>query len=175
MKAISEFDLFYKQQALFKNALLEYDPEIWFPKLRGNFKEDVPGNWFICFVPNAWGKWKVNYGVHFGFLYSRANSNHPAQIRLATGVENPLKEQFKEAFKEEVISRIKIRKIEHSGFTLTAQKRKKLLEVDPVLFNSESWQKILHKYIALQPIVEIIGIVSMEYKGKGAFDSLIQF
>jgi hypothetical protein len=175
MRAMSEFALFCKQQTLFKNALLEYDPTIWFPKLRGKFEEDVPSNWFICFVPTAWGYWKINYGVHFGFLYARANSKHPAQIRLAIGVENPMKEQFKEAFKEEVISRINTRKIEYSGFTLTAQKRKKLLEMDPVSFDSESWHKILQKYIVLHPIIDIIGVVSREYSRKGAFDPLIQF
>ena len=175
MRFMSEFALFCEQQELFKNALLEFDSTIWFPKLRGNFEEDVPSNWFICFVPSAWGHWKVNYGVHFGFLYARANSKRPAQIRLAIGVENPMKEQFKESFKEEVISRIKTRKIEQSSYTLTAQKRKKLLEVDPVLFNSESWQNVLHKYISMQQVVEIIGKVSVEYQGKGAFDSTIEF
>lgn len=172
---MSEFTQFCNQQLLFRDALIKFDHTIWFPSLRGKFEEDVPGNWFICFVPDAWGRWKVNYGVHFGFLYSRPNSRHGAQIRLAIGVESPLKEQYKEAFKEEVISKAKTKDLNFSGFSMSAQKRKKLLEVDPVPLNSESWQNIMNKYIALKPIVEIIGIVSKEYYEKGAFDSLIQF
>jgi hypothetical protein len=86
-----------------------------------------------------------------------------------------MKEQFKESFKEEIISRIKTGKIEQSGYTLTAQKRKKLLEMDPVLFNSESCRNVLNKYISLQQVVEIIGKVSVEYQGNGAFDSTIEF
>jgi hypothetical protein len=68
-KMISKFDLFMDQQQRFHAALEEFDSTIWFPPPRGNFKKDNPGNWFICFVPASWGKWKgAIYGVHFGFL-----------------------------------------------------------------------------------------------------------
>lgn len=169
------FALFLDQQARFINALRAYDPTVWYPPLRGKFEEDVPGNWFICFVPAAWGRWKANYGVHFDLIYARTNTKLPERFRLAIGVESPLKEQHRQTFKEEVISRINAKKINHSDFTLTAMKRKKLLEAAPIPFGSESWRMVLDKYIALHPIVEVIGEVSREYSDRGAFDSLIQF
>lgn len=69
---MSEFDLLKDQQRRFKQALIDCDPHIWFPTLRGNLEADNPGNWFICFVPGSWGKWKeAVYGVHFDFIYAR--------------------------------------------------------------------------------------------------------
>jgi hypothetical protein len=169
------FTLFLDQQDRFINALREYDPTIWYPPLRGNFEEYVPGNWFICFVPADWGRWKANYGVHFDLIYARINTKLPERFRLAIGVESPLKEQHRQDFKEDVISRINARKINHSGFTLIAKKRKKLLEADPITFCSESWRIALDKYISLHSIVDVIGEVCREYSDHGAFDSLIQF
>jgi len=173
---MTDFALFLDQQDRFIKALSEYDTTIWYPRLRGNFKEDQPSNWFICFVPKVWGYWKeANYGVHFDLICARAKNNLPVRFRLTIGVESPLKNQFIQAFKEEVISRITARNIDLSGFTLLAKKNKKLLEVNPIQFGTESWRIALDKYIALQPIVEIIGKVSREYSDKGAFDTLIQF
>lgn len=169
------FALFLDQQARFINALHAYEPTIWFPPLRGNFAEDVPGNWFICFVPAVWGRWKTNYGVHFDLIYARPKNKLPGRFRLAIGVESPLNEHHRQAFKEEVISRVKTKAINYSGFTLTAQKRKKLLEADPIPFDSDSWRIVLERYVALHPVVDIIGEVIREYSDRGAFDSLIEF
>lgn len=171
----SDFSLFLDQQAHFIEALREHDPSVWFPTLRGNFEADVPGNWFICFVPAAWGYWKGNYGIHFGFLYGREKSLLSKRIRLAIGVESPLKEQYKQDFKEEVIYRVNAKEINLEGFTLIARNRKKLLEADPIPFNSGSWRIALDKYISLHPIVDIIGEVSREFCDRGAFDTIIQF
>jgi hypothetical protein len=171
----TDFSLFLDQQKRFAEALHEYDPSIWFPLLRGGFKEDQPGNWFICFVPSVWGRWKTNYGVHFDFIYARPSSKLPERFRLAIGVESPLDKQHRQTFKEEVISRINARSISHSGFVLVAQDRKKLLEVDPIPFGPESWRIALDRYIALRPVVHVIGEVSKEYLDSGAFDCPIEF
>ena len=77
------FALFKDQQARLSIALRDCDPTLWFPPLRGNFEPDVPGNWFICFVPGAWGRWRSrNYGVHFDFAYARAR-RETFGVRLA--------------------------------------------------------------------------------------------
>jgi hypothetical protein len=172
---MTDFALFLDQKDRFIKALSGYDTKVWYPPLRGKYEEDVPGNWFTCFVPEAWGHWKANYGVHFDLIYARAKNKLPVRFRLAIGVESPLKEQYRQAFKEEVISRIIAKKINYSGFSLTAMNRKKLLEADPIPFGTESWRIVLDKYIVLHPIVAIIGEVSKEYSEQGAFDSPIQF
>lgn len=172
----SDFDLFLDQSNRFIKALSEYDTTIWYPRLRGKFEEDVPGNWFICFVPKVWGHWKsANYGVHFDLICARAKNKLPVRFRLVVGVESPLKEQYRQVFKEEIISRITARKLNLSGFTLEAKERKKLIEVDPIPFGPESWRIALDKYIGLHPIIEIIGEVSREYSDKEAFDIPIQY
>jgi hypothetical protein len=172
---MSTFALFLDQQKQFINALRAHDPNTWFPPLRGKFEKDVPSNWFICFVPAVWGCWKGNYGVHFDLIYARSSTRLPERFRLAIGVENPLNEQHRQAFKEEVISRVNAKVIMHSGFILKAQKGKKLLETDPIPFNSESWQIALNKYFTLDSVVNVIGEVIREYSDRGAFDCAIQF
>jgi hypothetical protein len=174
---MSNFDLFQDQIKRFIKALRDYDNKIWYPTHRGKYEENVPKNWFTCFVPNAWGHWKGSYGVHFSLTYARAKtkSNLPERFRLTIGVESPLKEEYKQAFKEEVISRISAKKINQSGITLIAMERKKLLETDPIPFNSESWRIALDKYIALRSIVDIIGEVIRKYSDKWESDDQIGF
>ena len=174
--SMSKFDLFKDQQARFKIALKEYDPNVWFPPLRGNFKMDNPGNWFICFVPTSWGRWKgATYGIHFGFMYARPRGDLPERFRLVIGVEAPLKESQRQAFKEEVISRVRAKGIPLSGFNLQAKARTKLLESDIIPFDNQTWQITLKRYIELQPLVKIISkVIKMNYE-KGAFDLSINF
>jgi hypothetical protein len=170
------FTLFLDQQDRFINALRAYDPTVWFPPLRGKFSEDVIGkNWFICFVPAVWGRWKTNYGVHFDLIYARPGTELPQRFRLAIGVESPLNEHQRQAFKEDVISRVNAKEINRVGFTLTAQNKKKLLEADPIPLGSEAWRMVLDKYIALHPVVDVIGEVVKEYSDRGAFDCAIEF
>jgi len=170
---MSRFDLFKDQQERFKDALLDYDPHIWFPPLRGDFEEDDPRNWFVAFVPPSWGRWKgAVYCVHFDFKYGRPPRFSPEQIRLVVGVETVRRASECQAFKEDVIARAKARRITTPGFFLQARHRKKLLETnptDPILFNEQSWKASLQRYIALQPLVEVIATVAREYYERGAF------
>lgn len=173
---IDRFDLFIDQQECFRKALSDYDPHIWYPPLRGGFKEDNPSNWFICFVPAAWGHWEgAIYGVHFGFMYARSRGHLPERFRLAVGVENPMQHSQRQAFKEEVISRVTARGIPFPGFVLQAKVQTKLLEADPIPFGNQSWHISLKRYIALQPLVEVVGIVVREYYDRGAFDAPMNF
>jgi len=172
----SALALFHDQTKQFIEKLKERESDIWLPSLRGNFKEDKPSNWFICFVPTVWGRCETNYGVHFDLIYTRAKDEHQEDyFRLTIGVENPLKEQYKQSFKKEVISKIETKAISCSGFTLSDQNRKKLLEVAPIPISSESWRIILDKYIFLRPVVNIIGEVIREYSDQGKFDCVIKF
>lgn len=171
----SGFDLFKDQQARFCKALKNYDPNIWFPPIRGNFKKDNPSNWFICFVPTSWGKWKgASYAVHLGYLYARPTRELPERFRLAIGVEAPMRESMRQEFKEDVISRASVKGIVIPG-RLQAKTRTKLFEADPVPFNDQSWQISLQRYIALKPLVELIALVVREYNDNGAFDEPIEF
>jgi len=171
----ADFALFLDQIDRFIEALKEYDNKVWYPRPRGKFEENNNNNWFICFVPEVWGHWKANYGVHFTLKYALTKNNLTACFKLTIGVEKPLREQFKQAFKEEVISRFIAKKINLSGFALEAKNRKKLLELNPITFGPDSWRIALDRYIDLQPIVKIIGEVSREYSDKGAFDTQMKF
>lgn len=170
---VKRFDLFLDQQKRFKEALSNYSPGVWFPPLRGHFEEDNPGNWFIAFVPPSWGRWKeAIYGVHFDFMYARPRRSMPERIRLAVGVETPLRVSQRQAFKMDVISRIRAEGIVPHDFSLQAQARKKLIDTDPdtfIRFDGQSWQVALQHYIALQPSVRVIARVAREYYDSGAF------
>ena len=166
------FGLFNDQKDRFIKALIEYDLSIWFPNLRGQIKENDYNNWFIAFVPGAWGQWKgAVYGVHFDMIYSRVKD----KFRLCVGVENPMKYSFRQSFKENVISRIMKAGIIQSGFVLKAKDRVKLVEVDPIPFSPQSWQIIMERYIGLQSVITVIGEVVKEYYNHGAFDIYMDF
>ncbi|MBN1362815.1 MAG: HNH endonuclease [Sedimentisphaerales bacterium] len=169
---VNKFDLWNDQQMRFKKALLEHDPHIWFPRLRGNMKEDDPTNWFIAFVPPSWGRWEeAVYGVHFDFTYGRPR-RLPERIRLVIGVETIIQPSACQAFKEEVISRVNAAAISVPGFVLQAQPRKKLLETDPanpIPFNNQSWRIALDRYTTLQPLIEVIAAVARQYHERDAF------
>lgn len=170
-----KFALFEDQQNRFKEALLIHDPKIWFPPLRGKFEDYNPGNWFICFVPSSWGRWKGNYGVHFAFMYGRERGSLPERIRLPIGVETPMKKSFQQEFKESVLSRVRAAGTAQSGFVLQAKVMTKLLECNPIPFNGQSWKGAFEQYIALQPVVDIIARVLKEYQNRGAFEVPMDF
>lgn len=171
----TKFAMFREQQKLFEIALENHDLNIWFPSLRGNFTEDNPSNWFICFVPSSWGRWQGNYGVHFGFIYARERGSLPERIRLPIGVETPMKKLFQQEFKDSVLSQVKAAGIAHTGFVLQAKVRTKLLECDPIPFSGQSWKIAFERYIALQPVVDTIAMVLKEYRNRGAFEVPIDF
>jgi hypothetical protein len=174
---ISSFDLFKDQQKRFIEALIDYDPKIWFPPLRGGHKENQPGNWFICFVPPSWGRWRGKiYGVHFAFIYGQ----RPERMRLVVGVEEPMKKERRKPFKEEVISMVRAKGISFPGFVLRANERGKLLNDEKkgghhTPFNEQSWQIALKQYIGLQPLVEVIATAVRDYYDNGAFDVAMEF
>jgi hypothetical protein len=166
------FAFFIDQQEQFKKALVKRDPNVWFPPLRGSWKEDDPSNWFLPFVPGTWGQWNgAVYGVHFDMIYAKAKDH----FRLCVGVENPMKYSYRQSFKENVISRINKAGIAQSGFSLIAKDRAKLLEADPIPFIPQSWQIIMERYISLQSVVAVIGDVAKEYYDHAAFDVYMDF
>jgi hypothetical protein len=172
--SMSGFDLFKVQQKLLCEELKKSD--VWFPPLRGEPKKDNSGNWFFCFVPESWGRWKgASYGVHFDFIYARGNDDQPERFRLVIGVEAPLNEQHRQSFKEEVISRTNAKGIKQFGFTLKAENRKKLLEAEPIPCGPDSWRIALEKYFALHPVVDVVAQVIREYSDRGAFNPPIEF
>jgi hypothetical protein len=170
------FKLFIEQQALLSKALLEVDPHTWFQLLRGNFKEAHRGNWFICFVPSSWGRWRGGtYGVHFDFVYARARQGLPQRFRLAVGVESPLRRERWQKFKEDVIDRARARGIDQTGFVLRAKERTKLLEADPIPFDGQAWRATMERYAALEPVIAIIADLINEYYRAGAFAVDMEF
>lgn len=160
------------QQQRFCQALRDYDPTIWFPRLRGSIRPDNPNNWFICFLPDSWGRWKeALFGVHFGFKFSRVRPG----FRLHVGVENPLSGKYRLAFKEQVISEVRAAGITESGFFLQCGERKKLLEADPIIpLSEESWLVELERYKSLEPVNNVIARVVRVFAEQGAFEIPIE-
>lgn len=170
------FLLFKEQVTLFRKALDDLDQGIWFPRLRGNMTPDNPGNWFIAFVPSAWGHWNdAVYGVHFDFMYAPQRGTKAERIRLAIGVELPMKQPFRRPFKEGVAATVASLGIAPSAFTLSTMDRTKMLEVDPIPFNADSWRVAMDRYDSLQPIIAVVAEVVREYDFRGAFSIPIQF
>jgi hypothetical protein len=91
---------------------------------------------------------------------------------LVIGAETFVRASECQAFKEDVISKVDARGIVFSGFFLQARPWKKLMETDPndpILFNNESWRIALERYKALQPLVEVIAVVTRQYYDRDAF------
>lgn len=172
---MGNFSLFIEQKNRLMEALKMADHKVWFPVLRGNYQNENPGNWFICFIPSEWGYWKNNYGIHFSFAYGRARKELPERFKLNIGVEKPMQEEYRQSFKEDIIVRANALGISRRDYLLQARPRTKLLEVDPIPFNQNGWQIAMQRYEALQPIVEIIGTTIREYYEKGAFEGSVQF
>lgn len=172
---MDNFSLFIEQKTRLVEALKLIDHKVWFPVLRGNYQKANPGNWFICFIPQEWGYWKNNYGIHFSFTYGRAHKGLPEGFKLNIGVEKPLQEEYHQSFKEEVIVQMNHLHVGRRDYLLQARPRTKLLEADPIPFNQNGWQIAMQRYEALQPIIEIIGTTIREYYGKGAFEGSVQF
>lgn len=91
------------------------------------------------------------------------------------GVETPLQHEYRQAFKERVISKARAKRIGYKEFVLQAKNRKKLLESTPIPFNDQSWQISIQRYIELQPLVDVISLVVREYYDKGAYDVHMNF
>lgn len=174
---VESFTRFSDQKEHFIEAIKECDPDLWFPSDRGSLQLEKPGNWFVSFVPNSWGHWKGKmYGVHFAFIYARSRKGLPEGMRLAVGVEKPMRESERQLFKESVIARIEEKGLLlTNGITIQATPQKKLLDSGLLPFADDPWRVAIERYVRLRPVVAIIAEKMKEFHDRGAFDTLLTF
>jgi len=161
------FEEYKRQKNELIMALKDHDPSIEFkfekdPKDTDAFRR----NPFFMFYPGCW-KASSNQlsGVHFGF-YVRGE-----YARLSVGVESPIRDAFKDRFKDEIAKELKQRQLDLSEFDIWPNagqtgKKVKLLEV-VFQFDSEAWQKAIHYYKKLDGFISIVAEKINEFKKSG--------
>lgn len=174
--------LFKKQKNLFIEKLLDYNPDIeitmnWNELSETNIKKRT--NWFVCFIPKQWGKPKNGFGIHFGFIHQRDRNSTNEFIRLTVGVEKPLDPEFNEKFKSEIREEILNAKINISNIAIypNAGYRKggKLVEIERVPLNEDSYKILFNNYKNLNEVIAIISSKIKEYYSKDRFMGKLEF
>lgn len=171
---LGSYELFKMQKNLFINAVKGYDPSIitkmdW-KDLSKNYIR-TKQNWFVMFYPSSWiiSQSQVS-GVHFGFCYYSDKKTQDEKVRLSVGVEKPMPDEYKAAFKDEVVEEIHRRKINLTEFDLWPNAglsgKVKLLEVK-VQLNNQSWEKAFEYYRKLEPFISIVSEKIQDFKNKG--------
>ena len=178
---IKAYELFKEQKNCFVEELLKVDKGV---TLRLNWTElnqhniSTHSNWFICFVPNCWGMFKKNFGIHFGFASYRDKRTGLEYVRFPIGVENPLKAEFRDEFKRDVVDLLKRRHINVPDCAIWPDVGfggAKLLEPALVELDKDSWQKVLNKYLAMGEFVQVVAEVIKEYYNRGCFSAHMDF
>ena len=176
---MKSYQLFKDQKNRFVEALLKADTNV---TLQLNWKDvdlTKPGNWFIEFIPNRWGVFKQGgFGIHFSFKYYRDRTTKTEYVRLPVGVERPLKPEFVDKFKDDVIESLKGRKVTLPECELWPNVSigggRKLLDTRVVL-DDNSWEKALDRYSMLDEFVDVVADVIKHYYNRGCFTVDLDF
>ena len=108
--SVKTFKQYQKQTGLFMEALGKIEPPVRITVDGRNVRPDNPGNWFSGFSPISWGRkigsglgsgYGAGTGVGYGFIYARDIHGNDF-MRVAIGLENPLKWEFRDEFRKEV-------------------------------------------------------------------------
>jgi hypothetical protein len=161
------FERYKKQKNELIKALKDHDPSIEFkyekdPKDVDAFRR----NPFFFFYP---GSWKASpsqlSGVHFGFIV------RGEYARLSVGVESPIRDAYKDRFKDEVVEELKRQKAKPAEFDIwpnagQSSKKVKLLEV-VFPFDNEAWERAIRYYKKLDAFISIVSENIREFKKNG--------
>jgi hypothetical protein len=176
------YELFKEQKNRFVEELLRVDKDM---TLRVNWVElsddniNKHTNWFIGFVPKKWGVFKAGwFGIHFGFASHRDRKTGLQSVRFNVGVEKPLKAEFRDEFKKDVVNSLKRRNINLPGCAIWPDvgfRGAKLIETELVELESDSWQKVLNRYQSMGEFVQVVEDVIKEYYNRGCFSAHLDF
>lgn len=173
---IKSYELFKEQKNRFLEEMQRIDGDV---TIKLNWKElnenniTTHTNWFVVFIPNKWGIFKRGgFGIHFGFIYCRDKKTNIEYIRLPVGVEKPLKNEYHKQFKLDVV-----KTLNHKGIKMPECRiwpdvgfgRAKLIEPEPIVLGSNSWEKVLNKYIVLGEFVDVVANTIRQYYDKKCF------
>jgi hypothetical protein len=176
------YELFKEQKNRFVAELLQADKDV---KVRVNWKElsddniNKHTNWFIGFAPNKWGTFKTGwFGIHFGFASHRDRKTGLHSVRFNVGVEKPLKTEFHEKFKRDVVTLLKDRNISLPGCFIWPDvgfRRSKLIEAKLIELDEDSWKKALNTYLSMGDFIQVVTGVIKEYYNRGCFSVHLNF
>ncbi|OGP74363.1 MAG: hypothetical protein A2W09_09280 [Deltaproteobacteria bacterium RBG_16_50_11] len=187
------FRQFQKQTTLFLAGLEKIEPPVRITVDGRNVRPDNPGNWFSGFSPVSWGSkigtgsgtgYGGGVGVGYGFTYTK-NSRREHFMRLAVGIENPFRKDYRDNFRKEASVAIATQKIplpsgcqiwpdtkfDDFGFRGTS-----LLECQPMALGEDTWSEAIKNYSILNKgFDQLIGQLIRKYSGLGAFQVDLDF
>jgi hypothetical protein len=176
------YELFKEQKNRFAEELLRVDKDVTLRLNWGELSQDnirAHTNWFIGFVPNSWGMFKSNwFGIHFGFISYRDRKTGLEYVRFPVGVEKPLKSEFRDEFKKDVVDSLKRKNVNLPDCAIWPDVGfggAKLIEPALVELDSDSWQKVLNRYLTMSEFVHVVADTIREYYNRGCFSSQLNF
>lgn len=176
------YELFKEQKNRFVEELLRVDNGV---KVCTNWRElsehniNTHKNWFIGFVPKSWGVFKAGwFGIHFGFAYHRDRKTGIEYVRFPVGVEKPLKPEFHDEFKRDVVESLKEQNFNLPGCAIWPDvgfRGRKLIEPALVELGTDTWEKMLNQYLTLGEFVQVVADVIKEYHSRDCFTAPLNF
>jgi hypothetical protein len=175
----SSYRRFKDQKNRFVDALLRAYPHTRLLLNWNDVSLEKTGNWFIMFAPNEWGSFKKGFsGVHYTFAYRCEKITSQEFVRLSVGVEKPLRNDFKDQFKMDIVELVKSKKLLLPEFDLWPNAGirvgVKLLETQ-VLLNTKTANEILCRYSHLDEFNQLVTGIIKRYNGEGKFTEQLIF
>jgi hypothetical protein len=178
---MKSYELFKKQKNRFVEELRHAEKDIsitldWKDLNPKNIRDHK--NWFVCFVPKSWGVSKKGWGVHFGFYGQRDKRTKIEYVRFPVGVEKPLKPEFHDKFKDDVVTALKQRNIvltECAVWPNAGPQKAKLIEPARVVLDNSSWEEVLKRYLGMSDFIQVVAEVIRKYYDNGCFTEDFHF
>jgi hypothetical protein len=174
--------LFKEQKNLFVKELSKIEKNVDFRFNWGDLKPDNIRkrlNWFVVWIPSSWGTFKQSAaGIHLAFSYYRDRKSGIEYIRYPVGVERPLKGEYHDKFKEDVVNSLKKNKIDIPDCRLWPDvgfRGAKLLEPKHEILDHTSWERVLSHYLKLGNFVQVVSETIKVYNEKDCFTERIHF
>ena len=173
------YKFFKEQKRLFVKLLMNAYPDINLLLNWNDVSLDNPSNWFIMFAPMEWGKFRHGFsGIHYTFAYRQERTGHE-YVRLSVGVEKPLKPEYKQNFKIDVLDLIKSKGLhlpDEFNFWPEAGVRKgtKLLETR-VPLNGDAYKNVFTRYASLEKFNNIVAELIKRYDKEDKFTEKLTF
>jgi hypothetical protein len=133
------------------------------------------GNWFIMFAPLTWGcpTRKHFSGIHYALSSHRYGTPPLECLRLSIGVEKPIRQQFKESFKSDVVKEVLKEGVLLEGCRLWPEagfrKGTKLFDTFEDLDDKPA-EKLIRRYSSLTALNAIIAMVIQRYNADRRFE-----
>lgn len=174
---LRSYELFKREKDLLVKALTNNDTEIIIGLNFKELKEEFiysRQNWWLVYYPPGWEESrhfidsdKTAFGISQSFAYFYDKKNDGEYIRFHVSVESPIKDEYKDKFKERVLNDVNNRDIDISDYEIWPyagiQKGGKLIE-KKILFKEGVWNDVLNEYKRLREFNAVVRDVIKEYR-----------